>query len=255
MINIIDIKKSYGDLNVLESVNLNCENGKIQALLGANGAGKSTLINIISGLIKRDGGKISIDNEFIEIKKYKYRSKVGYVFETPIYIESLSVIDYLTFVAKMYGIPKNDYLIRIKDLVDFFNFPCNSKMHIKKYSKGMKSKISIAAAIIHNPKYLILDEPFDGLDFLSIQKITKLFRTLAEKGCTILITSHQYDVIANLCDKFALLKNGSIIFNYSLQELEKVAKEYSNEPDPVKHYLEKMMDDNPSDKKSLSWIE
>ena len=155
----------------------------------------------------------------------------------------------------MYDIPKCDYLIRIKDLFDLFDFPRNSKMRIEKFSKGMKSKISIAAAIIHNPKYLILDEPFDGLDFLSIQKITRLFRTLAEKGCTILITSHQYDVIANLCDKFALLKNGSILFNYSFEELEKVAKEYTNESNPVKHYLEKLMDDNPSDKKTLSWIE
>jgi len=254
MIRISNIHKRYKSNLVLKGVDISINYGCIQSLLGANGAGKSTLIKIIACILEADDGELYIDNEKITIDSYGYRKKIGYVFEQPMYIDKLTPYEYLFFVGRMYNIKKNLLDDRINELLLFLDLH-ETDNYIEKLSKGMKSKISIAAALIHNPKYLILDEPFDGLDFLSIQKITRLFRTLAEKGCTILITSHQYDVIASLCDKFALLKNGSILFNYSLEELEKVAKEYTNDSNPVKHYLEKMMDENPSDKKSLSWIE
>ena len=254
MIRISNIHKRYKSNFVLKGVDISINYGCIQSLLGANGAGKSTLIKIIACILEADDGELYIDNEKITIDSYGYRKKIGYVFEQPMYIDKLTPYEYLFFVGRMYNIKKNLLDDRINELLLFLDLH-ETDNYIEKLSKGMKSKISIAAALIHNPKYLILDEPFDGLDFLSIQKITRLFRTLAEKGCTILITSHQYDVIASLCDKFALLKNGSILFNYSLEELEKVAKEYTNDSNPVKHYLEKMMDENPSDKKSLSWIE
>lgn len=254
MIRISNIHKRYKSNLVLKGVDISINYGCIQSLLGANGAGKSTLIKIIACILEADDGELYIDNEKITIDSYGYRKKIGYVFEQPMYIDKLTPYEYLFFVGRMYYIKKNLLDDRINELLLFLDLH-ETDNYIEKLSKGMKSKISIAAALIHNPKYLILDEPFDGLDFLSIQKITRLFRTLAEKGCTILITSHQYDVIASLCDKFALLKNGSILFNYSLEELENVAKEYTNDSNPVKHYLEKMMDENPSDKKSLSWIE
>jgi ABC-2 type transport system ATP-binding protein len=254
MIRISNIHKRYKSNLVLKGVDISINYGCIQSLLGANGAGKSTLIKIIACILEADDGELYIDNEKITIDSYGYRKNIGYVFEQPMYIDKLTPYEYLFFVGRMYYIKKNLLDDRINELLLFLDLH-ETDNYIEKLSKGMKSKISIAAALIHNPKYLILDEPFDGLDFLSIQKITRLFRTLAEKGCTILITSHQYDVIASLCDKFALLKNGSILFNYSLEELEKVAKEYSNDSNPVKHYLEKMMDENPSDKKSLSWVE
>lgn len=254
MIRISNIHKRYKSNLVLKGVDISINYGCIQSLLGANGAGKSTLIKIIACILEADDGELYIDNEKITIDSYGYRKKIGYVFEQPMYIDKLTPYEYLFFVGRMYYIKKNLLDDRINELLLFLDLH-ETDNYIEKLSKGMKSKISIAAALIHNPKYLILDEPFDGLDFLSIQKITRLFRTLAEKGCTILITSHQYDVIASLCDKFALLKNGSILFNYSLEELENEAKEYSNDSNPVKHYLEKMMDENPSDKKSLSWIE
>lgn len=254
MIRISNIHKRYKSNLVLKGVDISINYGCIQSLLGANGAGKSTLIKIIACILEADDGELYIDNEKITIDSYGYRKKIGYVFEQPMYIDKLTPYEYLFFVGRMYYIKKNLLDDRINELLLFLDLH-ETDNYIEKLSKGMKSKISIAAALIHNPKYLILDEPFEGLDFLSIQKITRLFRTLAEKGCTILITSHQYDVIASLCDKFALLKNGSILFNYSLEELEKVAKEYTNDSNPVKYYLEKMMDENPSDKKSLSWIE
>lgn len=253
MIEIKEIKKSYGTHEVLKGVNLICKTGKIQALLGANGAGKTTLINIISGLIKNNGGELFIDGEKISLESYKYRSKVGYVLEKPLYLEKLSAREYFTFVSKMYGLSQREYLFRINELLCFFDLPKDNKKYIERYSKGMKSKVSLAAALVHNPKYLILDEPFDGVDFVYIQKISKLFQQMAKNGTTILITSHQYDVIAEMSDMFALLKDGKILFNFNFQELLKMSIEFSNEKNQVKAYLEALMSDNK--KNNLSWIE
>jgi ABC-2 type transport system ATP-binding protein len=253
MIEIKNIHKSFGKQHVLKGVDLIAKPGFVQALLGANGTGKSTLIHIISAIMKLEKGEFFIDNEKITIESYTYRSKVGYVFETPIFIENFSAKEYLTFVAKMYKIPKNEYTVRISELLSFFDLP-DDKKRILEYSKGMQNKVSLAAALIHKPKYLILDEPFDGIDFVGIQKISKLFKTMAQSGATVFVTSHQFDVIAAMCDNFALLKEGKILFNYSFTELETFAKQQCPDSEnPVKVYLENLMTNDLS-KTNLSWL-
>lgn len=252
MIEIRNIIKSYGSQEVLKGVDLICADGEIQALLGANGAGKTTLVNIIAGLIKKNGGEFFIDGERITMNSHRYRRKVGYVLEKPVYIEKLSAKEYLTFVGKMYELPKEEYLYKITELLNFFDLPSDNKKYIESYSKGMKSKVSLAAALIHNPRYLVLDEPFDGVDFVSIQAISKLFRQMAENGATIFITTHQYDVIAEMSNKFALLKDGKIMFNLNFEELMKMSEKFSNNKNQVKAYLESLMSENK--KNILSWI-
>jgi ABC-2 type transport system ATP-binding protein len=241
MIRANNIFKSYNNNEVLKGIDLVCDKGKIQVLLGANGAGKSTLINILSGIIEQDSGGFNIDNEEININSYKYRNKVGYVFENPIYIEKFSAYEYFEFVARMYKIPKNERKIRIPELISFFELPNDNSKYIENYSKGMQSKVSLAAALINNPKYLILDEPFDGVDFISVQKISNLFKDLTRKGTTILITSHQFDIIFDICDNFALLKDGKISFNVSLEILTKMANNYSDDKNPIKSFLENQL--------------
>ena len=253
MITIKNITKSYPMHDVLYGVDLTCERGKLQALLGANGAGKSTLINIVSGLLKADQGVVCIDNEDISINNNSYRKKVGYVFEHPIYIEKFTAKEYLVFVAKMHSLTKDKYVRQIEELLMYLDLPTNGKKYIENYSKGMKSKVSLAAALIHQPQYLILDEPFDGLDFVSIQKITRMFKDLAQKGTTILVASHQFDTVADLCDSFALLKEGKIAFNLPMPALiEKATLNHGHTTSPVKSYLESLMCVTPE--KKLSWI-
>lgn len=253
MILIKNIHKEFSQQQVLQGVNLEIPTGCIQALMGANGAGKSTLVKIISGLSIPSLGEIHIDNEKITVDSYRHRHKVGYVFEEPMYIEKFTAKEYLTFVAKMYELTKNTYKTRVEELLAFFELPGDSKKYIERYSKGTKSKVSLAAALIHNPRYLILDEPFDGVDFLAVQRVTRLLRSMAQKGCTILVTSHQYDTIAELCDSFALLKDGKIFFNQTLSELEEAARGPDGSPIAVKQYVEKLMgtDGTPN---SLSWV-
>lgn len=254
MILVKNIFKSYKNDKVLKGVDLEVPNGKILSLLGANGAGKSTLINILSCIISPTSGQIFIDNEEINIDSYKYRAKVGYVFEQPMYIERFSAKEQLEFSAGMYEIPKKIYKNRIDELLNFFELPKDNKKYIEDYSKGMKAKVSLAMALINKPLYLILDEPFDGIDFLSVQKICKLFRDLASKGTTIIITSHQYDLIASVADLFSLLKNGKIDFTYTMNELkEKSSILFPNIENPVKAYLESEMKIEGS-KDSISYL-
>jgi ABC-2 type transport system ATP-binding protein len=228
--------KSFGKQKVLCGVNLEIQSGTIQALLGTNGAGKSTLVHIIAGLMKRESGEVSINEELISVDSWKFRAETGFVFEQPVYIEKFTARECLTFTGKMFNIPDNELRHKVDDFVAFFELP--DKKLIEIYSKGMKCKISLACALIHNPKYLILDEPFDGIDFVSVQKISRTFADLAKNGCTILITSHQYDIIASLCHKFALLKDGKILFNNTMEELHKFASKTGN---TVKDYLEYCM--------------
>ena len=245
MIKVNNIKKSYNNYSVLKGVDLVCEKGKIQALLGANGAGKTTLIHIISGLLKKDGGECFIDNEEITYNNYSYRANVGYVLEMPMYIESFTAKEYLEFIARLHKLNKDTIKLRIQELLDFFELPTQDKKYIKDFSRGMKGKISFAASLIHNPQFLILDEPFNGMDFLTIQKTVSLLQNMKNKGTTILVTSHQYDIIAEVSDSFALLKDGIIKFNTPCEQLEKKS---------IKAYLENVMNTD-NEKKSLDFLE
>jgi ABC-2 type transport system ATP-binding protein len=251
MIKINNIQKSYKNCSVLKGVDIVCEKGKIQALLGANGAGKTTLIHIISGLLKRDSGSCFIENEEITNNNYAYKAKVGYVLETPMYIESFTAKEYLEFVAHLHKLDKDTTRVRIQELLDFFELSSQNKQYIKDFSKGMQGKISLAAALIHNPPYLIMDEPFNGMDFLTIQKIVSLLQNMRNKGTTILLTSHQFDIISEVSDSFALLKDGVVKFNISYKQLE---EKYMEEGEiSVKTYLEKVMKSGNA-KESLDFI-
>jgi ABC-2 type transport system ATP-binding protein len=239
MIQIGNIYKSFGDKPVLNGVSLTCQTGQIQALLGVNGAGKSTLIHILSQILTANSGDFSIDNERITPDAYTYKRNVGYVFEHPMYIEKMYASEYLNFIAKLYQIPKIIANKKVEELLTFFELDQTSKQTILELSKGMKSKISLAASLIHSPRYLIYDEPFDGIDFLMSQKLVKLFKTMANNGVTFLITSHQFELISELSDNLAVLKEGQIIFNRPYSE---IVTEASNGGKSIRDYLQKCME-------------
>jgi ABC-type multidrug transport system, ATPase component len=238
MINIDHITKSFNSNLILKDVFLTCETGKIQALLGVNGAGKSTLIHIIAQLLKADQGTFSFDGEIITEDMYNYKCKIGYVFENPMYVEKMTVVEYLNFMTNLYQLPKENAKARIVELLSLFELENETKKQIHQFSKGMKNKVSLAASLIHNPDYLIYDEPFDGIDFLMSQKLISLFKEMANKGKTFLITSHQFDLIAELADNFAVLKEGVILFNRPYSD---ILDDASIENRGVKDYIQKLL--------------
>jgi len=182
MIVVENLIKSYGNRIVLNGVNLKIKEGKIYALLGKNGAGKSTLINILSGVLKYDGGEIEIDKELLGRYAYHFKRKLGCVFENSLLIEKFSPIEYLQFLAIMYDLNKKDVSNRIHYLIDIFQLEEYKDKYLSNCSKGIRKRVSVVAALLHQPKYLLLDELFEGLDFLSVQNVLRILKEYAANG-------------------------------------------------------------------------
>lgn len=156
----VSIFKTYKkDVVALSGFNLVLKRGTILGLLGPNGAGKSTFVNILANIVKRDSGEIYLFDEEITENSYKYKSKCGFVLENPVYIEKLTILEYLEFAGEMYGLSGEETDERIVELVDIFELGSKKDKWIESCSKGMKKKVSVATALLHNPQLLVLDEP------------------------------------------------------------------------------------------------
>ncbi len=225
MITIEKVSKKFKDKTILKEVSLNIETGKIKGLIGNNGVGKSTLIKIIAGLVRPDSGFVSIGGEKVSPFSYKYRRLVGYVFDKPLYSEKLKGGEFLQLVANLYEIKNNEKVIN--ELMFFFDLINDKNTLIENYSKGMQQKISLCAALIHSPKYLILDEPFNGLDNDTLNKLIFYLKENAQNGSTIFVTSHQIDILSELCSSIALLENGYLIPDLTSQDLNKYKVNFS----------------------------
>jgi ABC-2 type transport system ATP-binding protein len=211
MISIIGLKKEFGKQIVLKNVNITVPCNSIYGLTGNNGVGKSTLFNILGGLMKPDNGKVYINNNELLNHNKSQCNQIGCVFDIPLYIEKLTGLEFSNFVGEMYNLPKEVLKNRVTELLNFFELYEDRNKLIERYSKGMKSKMSLLTALIHSPKYLFLDEPFDGIDKKSITKIITYLKQLSESGTTILLSSHQENQIDELCNKVFILENGIII--------------------------------------------
>lgn len=187
MISIRDITKSFNKRVVLIGVSFDFEPGKISLIKGQNGSGKTTLMNIISNLIRPDSGEIFLSGTKISFHDYNYRNIVGYSLDYPFLIEKLTAYDYLTFLLNVYKLYNIDSKKNIINYLDMFKLPIN--IPIEKFSRGMKKKTSFIGAIIHNPKYLVLDEPFNSLDPASINLTIDILEHMKTEGKTIIIAS------------------------------------------------------------------
>ncbi|WP_209330841.1 ABC transporter ATP-binding protein [Lunatimonas salinarum] len=209
MISVRKLYKNFGKQKVLEGVDLNLSPGDVMALVGKNGCGKSTLIQAIAGLIPVDGGAVFIDDVPTGIRYHSVLRRVGFAFDQPIYVEGFSGGKYLEFVGRLYGLDKPESQRRATELLEFFDLPTGRKK-IADYSKGMKRKVSFAAALIHKPRYLILDEPFDGMDAATVLKASEQLRELAVQGTGVLLVTHHNSLIRDLATTVSTMEQGRI---------------------------------------------
>lgn len=215
MIEFNKVSKCYKGEPAVANFSLKCSPSKCHFLVGKNGSGKSTLFNLSSGLISLDSGQIKIQNKIIDGGHRDVLKNVGFVLETPLYNEQFTSFEHLRFLNNIYKI--NDYN-RVEWLIDFFELP-KDKKRIHEYSTGMKSKVSLASAMINDPKIMILDEPFSGMDIKIIEKLLRFFKTSLTQGITILISSHNMHVIEFLADTITLIKEGQNIGSYATSEV------------------------------------
>lgn len=201
-----DVTKEYGDKIGNFQINLEVEHGEVYGLLGPNGAGKTTLIRQIMGFVKPDSGSITIDEMNSWTQRAQIMENLGYLPGELVLYDSMKGINYLKMVAKFKGVKDFSFVER---LIEYFELDPSSK--IKKMSKGMKQKIAIICAVMSKPKYLILDEPTNGLDPLMQNNFNSLVGELKKNGTTIIICSHIFEEVAQLCDRVGFLKEGKLI--------------------------------------------
>lgn len=237
MVELENITKKFGAKTALDTINLEIRKGEIHALLGTNGAGKSTLIKILAGLLSHDGGEVFYDKAPLGRSIVR---NIGFVFDEPLYLPYFSSKEYLEFVCRLLGMTPKIYKAKIDEIISIFNLPADKKP-ICAYSNGMKSKVSFAAAMIHSPDFLVLDEPFNGIDFITTREIIKILKQRVQAGAGILITSHQFDIIAELATHFSILHDGRIVLSMPEEQLKDEAeKRFTDLPagEAVKCYVE-----------------
>lgn len=220
MINVQNLTKTYGKIIALNNVSFNFPNSKVIAIMGENGAGKSTLLKILTGILPFDSGEVFIDNHSIIKDSIKAREKIGYLPEMPEMYERLTGREFLFYIASLRKLQNAEEKIKEItkniDINDFLDY------EIGTYSKGMKQKISITSAIMHNPSNLLLDEPVFGLDPLTAKKIQDFIKK--QTGTTIIAT-HSTQLVEQVADSVYIIERGNIIH---FEEVKKLLKQYTS---------------------------
>ena len=210
-IEIINLHKSYGDKEVLKGISLSVDKGEIFGLLGKNGAGKSTLIDCMIGLKRFNEGQILIDNLDIKTKPLEVKNNFGYVPSEPLTYEIMSGKEYLEFIASCYQMSQEAFESNFNFLKNKFGLSDEDLLRpIKEYSHGMKQKICLMASLIHNPSLWVLDEPTVGLDIIVYETLVKMMKSYVQNKNTIFVTSHNIDLVAEICDRVAIINDGKI---------------------------------------------
>lgn len=211
MIRIKNVSKSYGSKKALDNVSFDVNTGEIFAFIGHNGAGKTTLIKSICGIIDFDEGKILINGKSIKDEPLACKKIMAYIPDDPELYEDMKAISYINFVCDMYDVPTEVRERNIKRYAEMFGMEKELGNVIKSFSHGMKQKIALIAALAHEPKVLIMDEPFVGLDPKAIFDMKEVMKEIVKGGGTIFFSTHILDVAEKLCDRVAIVKKGQIV--------------------------------------------
>lgn len=221
MIKIENFTKLYNNFKAVDNLNLTIGDGDIYAFIGHNGAGKTTTIKAIVGVLDFKDGDIYINDYSIKNNPIECKKQIAYIPDNPDLYEHLKGIDYINFIADMYEVDNDRRNELIKKYANMFEIADNLGDEISSYSHGMKQKIAIISALVHEPKVLILDEPFVGLDPISTHNLKEEMKRLASNGVTIFFSTHVLDVAEKLCDKIAIIKKGKLVFEGEMKDIVK----------------------------------
>ncbi len=208
MIETSHLSRSYGEKPALVDLTITVEPGEILGFLGPNGAGKSTTVKILTGLIRPSSGRARVAGFDVVEQAIEVKKRIGYVPETAALYETLSAAEYLELVACLHHLERHTAAARRQELLELFELRDVHHQRLGEYSKGMRQKVLIAAALLHGPEVLFLDEPLDGLDANAAAVMKELLRKLANQGKTILFCSHILEVVERICSRIVIIHNG-----------------------------------------------
>lgn len=211
MLRIENLTKKYGDKSAVDNLSLHIRSGEIYGFIGHNGAGKTTTLKACCGILQFDSGEIYIDGISVKENPIACKSKIAYIPDNPDLYEFMTGIKYLNFVADIFGVPKSERNRKIKEYADIFGLTDDLAQTIGSYSHGMRQKLAIISALIHDPKLIIMDEPFVGLDPKSAHSLKQIMREICNNGGAIFFSTHVLEVAEKLCDKIAIIKDGKLI--------------------------------------------
>jgi ABC-2 type transport system ATP-binding protein len=213
------LTRRFGALTAVNGMDLQVESGQFFGFLGPNGAGKSTTIKMLTGLLAPSSGRISLLGLDFAQNLVELKRQIGVVPEGMGLFERLSAPEYLEFVGRMYGLDKATTRKRSEELLEFMQLADRSRTMIADYSHGMQKKLALAAAVIHGPRILFLDEPFEGVDALAAGALKELLARMTERGVTIFLTSHVLEIVERLCSHVAIIKKGELVAQGSMEQL------------------------------------
>ncbi len=214
-----NLTRRFGELVAVNRINLTVDGGQFFGFLGPNGAGKSTTIKMLTGLLAPTTGRIRILGLDLEEDAIEVKRQIGVVPEGLALFERLTGTEYLNFVGRMYGLDRATAAQRTAELLDFMQLADRQKTLIADYSHGMQKKLALAAAVIHGPKILFLDEPFEGVDVIAAGTLKVMLNRMIARGATIFLTSHVLEIVERLCSHVAIIHKGQLVAEGSLEEL------------------------------------
>ncbi|MGA2907304.1 MAG: ABC transporter ATP-binding protein [Terracidiphilus sp.] len=213
------LTRRFGDFTAVQDVNLRVDAGQFFGFLGPNGAGKSTTIKMLTGLLAPTSGTIRILGEDLKQNSADVKRQIGVVPEGMALFGRLTAEEYLRFVGRMYGLDRATTMQRTQELLDFMHLADEQKKLITDFSHGMQKKLALAAAVIHGPKVLFLDEPFEGVDAVAAGTLKAMLLRMIARGATIFLTSHVLEIVERLCTHVAIIHRGQLVAQGSLEEL------------------------------------
>lgn len=219
MLNIQHFTKTYGEKKAVDDLSLHIAPGEIYGFIGHNGAGKTTTLKAAVGILQFDAGEITIGGYSIQTEPLACKRLLAYIPDNPDLYDFMSGIQYLNFIADVFGIPAAERWARIEPYADAFELTGDLGQPISAYSHGMKQKLAIIAAWIHDPKLIIMDEPFVGLDPKAAHLLKSMMRELCDVGGAIFFSTHVLEVAEKLCDKVAIIKGGRLIRSGTMEEV------------------------------------
>ena len=219
MLTIKNLTKIYGEKKAVDDLSLHIAPGEIYGFIGHNGAGKTTTLKSVVGILQFDEGEIFIDGKSVKEQPVACKQEIAYIPDNPDLYEFMTGIKYLNFIADIFGVSPADRQERIHKYADLFELTQDLAQPIAAYSHGMKQKLAIIAAWIHQPKLIIMDEPFVGLDPKASHLLKQMMRETCDEGSAIFFSTHVLEVAEKLCDKVAIIKGGKLIRSGTMEEV------------------------------------
>ena len=219
MLKINHLTKAYGGKKAVDDLSLHIKPGEIYGFIGHNGAGKTTTLKSVVGILQFDQGEILIDGKSIRSDPLACKREIAYIPDNPDLYDYMTGIQYLNFIADVFGVSAQDRQARIRKYADLFELTADLAQPIAAYSHGMKQKLAIIAAWLHQPKLILMDEPFVGLDPKASHLLKEMMRQVCDAGGAIFFSTHVLEVAEKLCDKVAIIKGGKLIRSGTMEEV------------------------------------